>query len=162
MSPVKITHSAKGVSVAAARDLAPGTVVARFAGRFVAFSEIPEAEMRYVLWFDSDRWMIPGVPARYINHGCEPNCVLRDRAGDPDSCDVVAVRPIRAGEEITISYDLVDAEAWFANAGNPAYGFWHDSWSFDCLCGAATCRGRIDRYVLTGDVEGARRRAAER
>ena len=154
----RIAHGAKGTSLVAAQDIAAGTTVTIFAGPLVPFAAIPEAEIRHVLWFDAERWMIPEAPARYMNHSCEPNCLLRDRPGDPDRCDVVALRAIVAGEELTISYDLVDAEEWFAHRDDPAYGFWHPSWSFDCLCGSPRCRGRIDRYVLTGDVEGARRR----
>src|ERR1051326_4911790 len=45
--------------------------------------------------------------ARFINHGCEPNCEMR---WEGDSLWIVALRDIAAGEEITFNYayDLED------------------------------------------------------
>lgn len=68
-----------------------------------------------VLWdAEPDRW----APQ---NHSCQPNTRY-------DGLDVVAVRPIAAGEELTIDY---------ATFTGP------DAESFVCHCGAAACRGRI-------------------
>src|SRR5215813_5519170 len=150
---VRVVRNPKGAALIATRHLPAGAHVATFEGPFVAFDQIPLDEIRHVLWFDTDRWMIPRAPARFINHSCDPNCILRDRPGDPDRCDIVTQRRVQAGEELSISYDLVDAEEWSAHRDHPAYAFWHPSWSFDCACGAATCRHRIDHYVLTGDIE---------
>jgi hypothetical protein len=148
--PSRVARNEKGFTLVAARDLSEGTVVARFAGPFVRYEEIPPEEIRHALWFDTDRWMIPATPARFLNHSCAPNCELRDRPGDPDSCDVVTIRSVSAGEELSFSYDLVDAAAYFADGGNPLYEVWHPSWSFDCLCGAPNCRRRIEGYTLVG------------
>jgi SET domain len=56
-----------------------------------------------------------------INHSCDPNAWL-------EGLDLVARRPIEAGEEITVEY------ATFI-AGTGA--------SFACDCGAAGCRGTV-------------------
>jgi D-alanine-D-alanine ligase-like ATP-grasp enzyme len=56
-----------------------------------------------------------------INHSCDPNAWI-------EGLDLVARRPIEAGEEITVEY------ATFI-AGTGA--------SFDCRCGADDCRGRV-------------------
>jgi hypothetical protein len=156
--PARVAETARGRSLVADRDLPAGAIVARFEGPLVPFAEVPEDELRYALWFDGDRWMIPKSAARYLDHGCEPNCVLRDRPGDPDRCDAVTVRPVSAGEVLTFAYNHVDAEEWFAHLGEPAYSFWHPAWSFDCLCGSQRCQGRISGYLVTGDIEAARRR----
>jgi hypothetical protein len=153
--PSLVAENEKGRALAAARDLPAGTVVARFAGRFVRYEEIPPEEIRHALWFDGDRWMIPATSARFLNHSCAPNCELRDRPGDPETCDVVTIRAVAAGEELSFAYDLVDAAAYEADAGNPLYAIWHLSWSFDCLCGAPNCRGRIAGYTLV-DAAGER------
>jgi hypothetical protein len=69
----------------------------------------------WVTWSrDPEEW-------RPINHACEPNAWL---AG----LDVVARTPIRPDDEITLDY------ATFFNEMMP---------SFDCHCGATTCRGTI-------------------
>jgi D-alanine-D-alanine ligase-like ATP-grasp enzyme len=56
-----------------------------------------------------------------INHSCDPNAWL-------DGLDLVARRPIDAGEEITVEYATFIAETGA---------------SFDCHCGADGCRGTV-------------------
>jgi uncharacterized protein len=125
----------------AARDLAAGETVAVFEGPIVPFAEVPENELLHVLWLDGDRWMLPLPPARWINHGCAPNCHVVDRPGDPARFDVVTLRRVRAGEELTFAYNRVDAEEELSS-------LWHPAWTFECRCGAPTCRGRIEGYEL--------------
>jgi SET domain-containing protein len=59
----------------------------------------------YIFYNDDDTYidtaMTPKI--RYINHSCEPNAEVKDR--DRESLYLVALRPIQAGEEITIDYD---------------------------------------------------------
>jgi hypothetical protein len=106
-----------GKGLLAARDLAAGERVAVFEGPILRFADIPAEELRHVLWLDGDRWMIPRPPARWINHGCEPNCRVLDRPDDPARFDIVTLRQV---------------------------------WTFECRCGAPTCRGLIDGYELDG------------
>ncbi len=61
-------------------------------------------------------------PAKYINHSCEPNCIL--------SCDktrafIQTLRTISPGEELTYDYEYDATE------------------NIKCRCHAARCRGRI-------------------
>ena len=130
-----------GKGLRAGRDLAAGETVAVFEGPIVPFAQVPERELRHVLWLDGDRWMIPLPPARWINHGCEPNCRIVDRSGDPARFDVVTLRRVRAGEELTFAYNRVDRP-------DELSAFWHPSWTFECRCGAPTCRRRIEGYEL--------------
>jgi len=39
---------------------------------------------------------------KYINHDCEPNCIVLDR--DDESLNLVSLRAIEPGEEITMDY----------------------------------------------------------
>ena len=57
----------------------------------------------------------------YLNHSCNPNLGIRGEI------TFVAMRSIRAGEELTYDWAMEDA--------GPA--------SLDCRCGAKNCRGRI-------------------
>lgn len=59
----------------------------------------------------------------YINHSCDPNCGLR---GD---ITFVAMRDIKAGEEITFDYAFLDNE----------------NYQFMCNCGSNRCR-----HIITG------------
>jgi SET domain len=75
----------------------------------------PLTEDVWVTWdSDPEEW-------RPINHSCDPAAWL-------DGLDVVARRPIAAGEEITLDY------ATFCNELMPA---------FECRCGSSLCRGTI-------------------
>lgn len=56
-----------------------------------------------------------------INHSCDPNAWI-------EGLDLVARRPIDAGEEITVDY-----ATFIAGTGEP----------FDCRCGAEDCRGTV-------------------
>ncbi len=75
----------------------------------------PISDQVFALWdTDPSEW----APQ---NHSCSPNTAY-------DGLNVVAIRAIAAGEELTLDY------AQLTNA---------ESEPFDCHCGAANCRGRI-------------------
>ena len=67
-----------------------------------------------------------GNGTHYINHSCEPNSYLKTIHGH---ILFFALRDIRPGEEITIDYE---------NTLHPD--------SKRCLCGAITCRGKINKH----------------
>ena len=58
---------------------------------------------------------------RFLNHGCDPNVVLR-------GAQVLALRDIGQHEEIVFDYETTEFEM-----AEP----------FQCSCGASTCRGQI-------------------
>lgn len=134
-----LSRNLKGACVLASQDLPEGTEVGRFEGPVLPYAEVPEAEIIYVIAFEPHRWLIPGAPMRFVNHSCEPNCEFR-----PDHA-VVTLRPVKAGEELTISYDWADPELL---RSHPEHFFWDPRWSFACHCGAPSCRGVIDRYRI--------------
>ena len=67
-------------------------------------------------WLDDGRQVYLGFPERHINHSCDANAFVRfiDGAGT-----VVAMRPIKANEEITNHYsiNLSGGEPWRCNCG---------------------------------------------
>jgi hypothetical protein len=68
---------------------------------------------------DVGRWIDPEPPATFLNHSCNANLGFRsDR-------ELVAVRAIPAGEELTIDYSFTEADP---------------GWSMQCRCGMACCR----------------------
>lgn len=92
----------------------------------------PLSDEVFVLWDrDPDDW----APQ---NHSCAPNTAYR-------GLDVVALRDISPGEELTLDY------ADFCNDTAAA---------FDCRCGASTCRGRVS--APAGNSVTARERARHR
>jgi hypothetical protein len=63
-------------------------------------------------------------PLRYLNHSCEPNIA---RVSD-DLFGFKALRPIKAGEELTADYSLLETNPY---------------WKMDCDCGSKNCRHKI-------------------
>jgi len=73
---------------------------------------------------------VGGNEARFINHGCNPNCetVTEDRR-----IFIEATRTIRPGEELCYDYQLV-----WESTDDP-----EDLKLYDCRCGAKNCRGTM-------------------
>ena len=63
--------------------------------------------------------------ARFINHSCEPNCMV------DDNLDVVTIKPVKKGEELTFDYATSQKSFPFR---------------FNCRCGSLDCRGEIGDY----------------
>jgi hypothetical protein len=68
-------------------------------------------------WLEGGRQVYLGFPERHVNHSCDANSFVRRRGG---TGVVVALRPIRAGEEITHNYsvDLAEGDSWLCNCGS--------------------------------------------
>jgi SET domain-containing protein len=66
-----------------------------------------------------------GNGTHYINHSCEPNCYMKILYGH---IQFYALRDIHPGEEVTLDYQIT-----------------LHSDKKRCRCGAATCRGTINR-----------------
>ena len=146
--------NAAGYGIFATRDLSPGEIV--FAGeernfRLVSrqhldnsWSEeeretarhyaIPFSSQLLAFWDrDPDNW----APQ---NHSCDPNTAYR-------GLDVVALRDIACGQELTLDYSRLCDESI------PA---------FPCRCGAAICRGEVrgtPGFSLTAALETERARS---
>ena len=79
-----------------------------------------------------------GNAARWINHGCAPNCESiceEDESGRPEkeSVFIDAIKDIRAGEELMYSY--------FITLEEPHTKRLQKIWR--CLCGAKKCTGTM-------------------
>lgn len=137
-----------GNGVFATRDIAAGTELVQYRG---LLRTIAQADRVYAdtsgtghtfLFTLNDKYVIDanvgGNVARWINHGCEPNCeafVHESADGDPRKERVIieARRAIKAGEELTYDYGIVLQERHTARLKR----IW------GCRCGAATCTGTM-------------------
>ena len=106
--------------------------VAEFIGEKISRSEGAarrRGRRRYAICALDEDWEIDagvgGNYTRYLNHSCDPNCEARVERG---RLMIYARRPIRAGEEITVDYE----SSYHSNRKR-------------CHCGAANCRGTINR-----------------
>ncbi|MBI4291155.1 MAG: SET domain-containing protein-lysine N-methyltransferase [Betaproteobacteria bacterium] len=133
--------SIHGRGVFARLPLAKGARVIEYAGERISDKE---CERRYPEYLDEDNHTFifelaenvnidggsKGNSARWINHSCAPNC---ETIEEDDKIYVVAIRRIRAGEELTYDYNM--------DAGEPLTPAVKKRWP--CRCGAEKCRGTV-------------------
>ncbi|MGH8714483.1 MAG: SET domain-containing protein [Casimicrobiaceae bacterium] len=87
-----------------------------------------------------------GNAARWINHGCDPNCEAIEY--DDGHVFIHARRTIRRGEELTYDYRLAFVGPISRRARD----------ALSCRCGAKRCRGTLLLDVPASRNPGARRR----
>ncbi len=97
-----------GTGVFAARTIAPGERLIEYVGEKITKAESLircEQDNRYIFSLD-DEFDLDGAvgwnPARFINHGCSPNCEAE--LTEDNRIWIVALREIVPGEEITFNY----------------------------------------------------------
>lgn len=129
----EIKKNSYGLCLIATKDLPSGAVVQHWEGSVVErYEDVPEKMKLHAILVD-DKWFVPSNNAQYANHSCEPNCIV------DDNLDVVTIKPVKKGEELTFDYCVT------YKGEDP--GQWHDEWTFVCKCGSKKCRGKIDKYV---------------
>ncbi len=138
----RIEELASGKRLVVAADIERGAIVSCFCGVVVPTQDVPDGEIRYALMIAPNQWLVPDNESRWINHSCDANAWV-----EAGTLNVVALRPLRAGEEVTIDYATVAVAEFVQDPDDYA---WDPSWTFDCLCGSALCRGLIDGYQLVG------------
>lgn len=108
----------RGKGLFAKRNFKRGEPFFRFTGKVVS----QEQAFRHDVQIGSQVYLALDEPWRYINHSCDPNC------GMASNVDVVAMRPIKAGQELVYDYAMTDLEDW----GNDV--------PMICYCGTKRCR----------------------
>lgn len=66
-------------------------------------------------------WIDPNPPYKYINHSCNPS------AGIKGKVTLVALRDLKAGEEVTLDYSTIEADTRWRLPNT-------------CRCGSKNCR----------------------
>jgi hypothetical protein len=123
--------SGKGYGSIATEPIAAGEIVAAFGGRCVTrdeFDLLPTSQQVRSVQIDEFLYMAgtpEPEPANFINHSCDPNCVLSGNVV------LVALRDIAAGEELGYDYATSDGS---------------DYDEFECTCGTALCRGKVSGH----------------
>jgi uncharacterized protein len=119
--------AAKGKGVFAVEKFEAGDLVIDYEGKEEWIWDIPKEFWEYTFQVDYDRYILPPKESFgwYLNHSCEPNCVILGRTR------IVALSTVEKGEEITIDYST--------NVG------W-DGFAMECLCGRPECRKTIRSY----------------
>ena len=118
----------KGLFVS--RDFRAGETV------FLATGAVIAEQSMYSIQIGWDRHLDIIAPFRFINHSCRPDVGPRmTEAG----LTFVALRNIRAGEEICYDYAMTEFRHY--PRVNPA-----DEFDLTCLCGEPNCRGKLGYY----------------
>lgn len=116
-----------GNGIFALEPIKKGEVVAVFGGvvhEWDTFVHLPERERSLCIQVEDRLFLVPGPIGEgdYVNHSCNPNAGLSGQIG------LVAMRDIKAGEEVCFDYAMSDTMPYD---------------EFDCVCGQPNCRGRI-------------------
>ena len=124
-----------GMGLFAVRDLEAGEKLIEYKGKRYEKGEMPDMVDAGVTKFLrlSDGSGIDGTGwAALANHGCDPNCELRedDGLGRPRAW-LFALRKVVKGEELVWDYRLD------VKSSTAAYADWA------CACGAEACRGTM-------------------
>lgn len=114
----------------AKEDIKKGEIVYIKGGHILTRTELFSSSVINSYLPISDNYVIGAISSEeepyvklYNNHSCNPNC------GMHGEITFVAIKDIKAGEELTIDYAFIDNE----------------DYSFECHCGSLTCR-----HIITG------------
>jgi hypothetical protein len=138
----EVRHSpVHGYGVFALRRIRKGTTVTEYLGDRVSHEvadaryedKDPDDNHTFLFTVDSKTVIDGGVggnDARFINHGCEPNC---ESTAQNKRIYVEAIRTIQPGEELAYDYQIQRDPEDPSNVDE----------IFACRCGAAKCRGSM-------------------
>ncbi|MFZ1664598.1 MAG: SET domain-containing protein-lysine N-methyltransferase [Flavobacteriales bacterium] len=146
-SPILVKRSRiHGNGVFAARDLPEGTELIEYTGRLITTEQADEQyDEIYTghtfLFALNDDWIIDGNvdgnDARWINHGCEPNCIpylhAHPRDRNKDRVIIETLRDVEEGEELNYDYGICFDVPYTARLKK--------IWA--CRCGAPSCTGTM-------------------
>lgn len=126
----RLITSKGGRALFAREKVRAGEVIVVWGGEIVTGAQLRsmgDDRLRLALQVEDDLYLLTTNEgaADWVNHSCDPN------AGLDGQIVLVALRDIRAGEEITFDYATSDASPYD---------------EFECGCGSRTCRGHV-----TGD-----------
>lgn len=116
-----------GQGVFAIKPIAKGELIASFDGQILDddFEDWTPDLLNHAIQIGPTTWRDSDGIARLINHSCQPNCGIKNRI------DIVAMRMIEKGEEITWDYEMTEMNDW---------------WRMKCRCGSVDCRKKIGNF----------------
>ena len=119
-----VLGAGSGLKPVAARDIEAGEIVFQESGGYSAAPSV------HTIQVDTDRHFDMAGDARFTAHSFAPSCYCRIVEPSEHPIDIVALRPIRRGEEISFDYTTTEWElsnGGFVDAasGRQCLGFKH-------------------------------------
>ncbi len=122
----------------ALEDIPVGTLLGEYTGPIISFEEADdkygEDEETYLFSLEGDKCIDATHiehQMKYVNHCCDPNCEATE---EKDRVFYHAKKDIKAGEELTVDYQLISEN------------------EDKCLCGTIACRGTMRDLSETPDT----------
>ncbi|MBM3261342.1 SET domain-containing protein [Candidatus Kaiserbacteria bacterium] len=101
---VRKAASGSGHGLFATVPIKKGDFILEYTGKKIP-TDVADALTTRYLFHINDTWTIDGSPrsnvARYINHGCDPNCEVEM---DGERLMIYAIKNIAKGEELSFDY----------------------------------------------------------
>ena len=117
--------SVEGKGVFALKDFKKDELILHINGKVIETddpSSFPKEIQDHWFPFDKNggkrKYVLPEAPWKYLNHSCNPNAAIKNNK------DIVAIRPIKKGDEIVFDYAMNNI----------------DDWKMECKCGSENCR----------------------
>lgn len=137
--PSKVINNHYGKALVATKDLLPGTIVQKFVGKTIPYSQVPLDMICNAICVgdkkNPDAWVVSYNNAICTNHSCEPNCEV------DDELNIVTIKKVNKGEELTFLYNGLE------EGEKPEDFFWDKRWDFECKCGSKNCQKNINKYI---------------
>jgi len=128
-----------GNGALALKPIKKGELICRMRGEEISISELKKRHeigrerLCDPLQVRESRFLDLFEPYVYINHSCESNAAI------VKFNELIAIKDIGIGEEITYDYSLTE---W----SNDKSRLGHDDWSMECNCKSPLCRGKIREF----------------
>jgi uncharacterized protein len=139
ISNFKVSNSRFGKGCFANEPIKKGESICFLEGEETTWEE---SEKRYIegkvrlddpFQISETKYMELYEPYIYFNHSCNPNSGVRGKN------ELIAIKKIRPGEEITFDYStVVWDDRWAKN---------HGAWTMKCDCGEKNCREVIGDFL---------------
>lgn len=117
-----------GKGLFALKDIKKDEVVADFSNgkiyKVQKASDLPKDVADYAIQFGENEWVDTQEEGRFLNHSCDPNCGVKGKF------QIVAMRDIKEGEELTFDYEITE----------------DSDWRMQCKCGSKLCRKVIGAH----------------
>ena len=125
---VRVSETDKyGTGVFASAPIKKDEVIAAFDGPYYhyEFDGWTDEIANHAIQCGEELWRDSTSIARLVNHSCDPNCGIKGLF------EIVAMRDIAEGEEITWDYEMSEKNTL---------------WFMDCRCGSPLCRKVIGNF----------------